>query len=230
MHRRFLVAVSSVTLLAAGALHLSTGVAGGQATSPLPQTVSITVELDLPEGGSDGPVVYQVTDVPVGDGPELTGADLIANPSGWCGSLAVDVDNVARTITMTPDEVCNFETATVEVVGEGIDTLTTISDELWTTDEEGCVMNLVQASATVGVATIGWTTELTGPTPTDVGSAQGINAPAADCSVDMAEGGASVFSYETPTTPTTETPTTAAPTTEAPAAAPAAVIRPAFTG
>ena len=175
-------------------------------------------------------MVYQVTDVPVGDGPELTGADLIANPSGWCGSLAVDVDNVARTITMTPDEVCNFETATVEVVGEGIDTLTTISDELWTTDEEGCVMNLVQASATVGVATIGWTTELTGPTPTDVGSAGGDQRAGRRLLGRHGRRWRLGVLLRDPTTPTTETPTTAAPTTEAPAAAPAAVIRPAFTG
>ncbi len=48
---------------------------------------------------SQGPAVFQVTDVPVGAGPELSGADLVSNPSDWGGSLFVDLDNATHVIT-----------------------------------------------------------------------------------------------------------------------------------
>lgn len=184
---------------------------------PLPTTVSIRVELDLPSSGS-GPAVFQVTDTAVGVGPELTGDDLTSNPSEWCGSLNVDVDNVAQTITVSPDESCDFETATVRVTGQGIDSLNVVSDTLWETNAT-CVPART-ASASSGVANIAWS--LTDPETHE------------PCSNDFV--GVAVFSYTVvaPTTTSTTappqtTPSTAAPTT-APRAASPAVVSPRFTG
>jgi hypothetical protein len=215
--------VTAVAGLAAVVLPVTVGVPAGSA-EPVPQTVSIRVELDLPYVGySDGPKVFEVTDVPVGDGPELTGADEIADPSGWRGSLTVDIDNVDQTITIAPEEPFDFQTASVVVEGEGIDSLDVVSDTLWEPYGD-CEMELVEADADDGVADIFWE----------------IND--ADCdpgdSVDMNPEGAAVFSYGSatpitaPTTTTTApTSTTAAPTstTRAPAAT-GTVARPAFTG
>jgi len=208
---------AALAIVAAALASPVLGVPGSLAGTPLPQTVSIRVELDLSE--SSGPRVFEVTDVPVGDGPELTAADEIANPQNYCGALIVDVDNVAQTITITPDtdESCsNFETASVVVEGEGIDSLDVISDNLWE-NREICEM-VLEASAADGVADIYWAQQ-----PDDCGT------------VDMNfEGGAAVFSYGQTTTTTAvpitapATTTTAAPTTTAPAAA--VVARPAFTG
>lgn len=189
---------------------------------PLPQTVSIRVELDLPSC-CDGPRVFEVVDVPVGPGPELTAANQVANPSNYCGALNVDVDNVAQTVTITPDtsQTCsNFETAKVIVEGEGIDTLTLVSDTLWLDQPEACDMNLLPIGTQDGAVTINWAT-------TPIGGEEW-------CTTDMNfDGGAAVFSYQqsaptTSTTATSTTTTTEAPTTTAPAAA--AVARPRFTG
>lgn len=214
--------IAAVAGLAALAVPITFGMPAGSA-EPLPQTVSILVQLDLPYGeGSDGPIVFEVTDVPVGDGPELTGANEVANPSEWCGSFTVDVDNVDQTITIAPDVACDFQTASVIVEGEGIDSLDVVSDTLWLA-EEGCTMNLEEAAAADGVADIYWEYE-----PADPDECE---------SVDMDPDGAAVFSFAS-TTPTTESTTTTAapapttapsPTTQAPAAT-VTVARPAFTG
>lgn len=189
---------------------------------PLPQTVSIRVELDLPSC-CDGPRVFEVVDVPVGPGPELTVANEVANPSNYCGALNVDVDNVAQTITITPDtnETCsNFETAKVIVEGEGINSLTLVSDTLWRDDPDECEMHLLPLSIQDGTVVINWATTT-------------IDASGA-CTTNMNfDGGAAVFSYQqsaptTSTTATSTTTTTEAPTTTAPAAA--VVARPRFTG
>jgi hypothetical protein len=210
--RRALLFVA-VVALAAGSF-VSTAGAG----APLPTTVSIRVELDLPyQEGSDGPAVFEVTDVPVGPGPELTGADLVDNPSNWCGSLNVDVDNVAGTITVTPDELCDFQTAVVTVTGQGIGSIQTVSDNLWEPVDEGeedpcngVTMTLATSSAE-GEATIDWDSGV-------------------DCSPWMREGGAAVFSF-TQTPPTTpSTPTTEAPTTSSTASSQPAAVAPRFTG
>jgi hypothetical protein len=219
-HTRSLGAVVAVAVLSSG-LAMGTPVAHAE---PLPQTVSIRVELDLPNC-CDGPRVFEVIDAPVGPGPELTAANQVANPSNYCGALNVDVDNVAQTVTITPDtsQTCsNFETATVTVKGEGIDTLTLVSDNLWLDQPEACDMNLLPISTQDGAVTINWAT-------TPIGGAEW-------CTTDMNfDGGAAVFSYQqsapttsTTTTSTTITTTTEAPTTTAPPAA--AVARPRFTG
>ncbi|WP_334143823.1 hypothetical protein [Rhabdothermincola sp.] len=218
-HTRSLGAVVGVAVLGSGLVV----VAPMAYAEPLPQTVSIRVELDLPSC-CDGPRVFEVTDAPVGPGPELTAANEVANPSNYCGALNVDVDNVAQTVTITPDtsQSCsNFETATVTVEGEGINTLTLVSDNLWLDQPETCEMNLLPFGTQDGAVTINWAS-------TPVGSEEA-------CSPEMNfEGGAAVFSYQqsAPTTSTTTTSTTIAtteaPTTTAPAAA--AVARPRFTG
>lgn len=76
---------------------------------------NIYAAIDLPTFGS-GPMEFEATDVLVGPGPELTGDDLIANPSDWCGDIEVDIDLDAMTITVTGgDSYCDFQEAYVAV-------------------------------------------------------------------------------------------------------------------
>ncbi|NYF11171.1 hypothetical protein HDC94_002327 [Leifsonia sp. AK011] len=123
-------------LVAVGALALALPLAGATAVSAdEPIVVSIRAALDLPvNANSDGPVVFEVTDVTAGEGPELTEADLVENPSAWCGSVDVDVDPVSKTISIytAPDsEVCNFQTVSVTITSDQIGAITLESDTLF---------------------------------------------------------------------------------------------------
>jgi hypothetical protein len=89
------------------------------------------VSLDLPSGPSSGPTVFQVADVPVGDGPELTSADRVSNPSGWKGSVTVSVNNSDHTITIATEDSELFETAAVMVTSVDLGTVSLVSDNLW---------------------------------------------------------------------------------------------------
>lgn len=104
--------------------------------------VDIRVELDLVyEDGSpysSGPAVFEVVNAPIGDGPELTAANLIGNPSGWCGSLQVDVDPATQTITVSPDHVCNFTDVRVWVSSPDFTSMTLVSDELLWPEGDEC--------------------------------------------------------------------------------------------
>lgn len=122
-------------LIAVGALALALPLAGATAASAdEPIVVSIRAALDLPvNANSEGPVVFEVTDVTAGEGPELTEADLVENPSDWCGSVDVDVDPVSKTISIytAPDsEVCNFQTVSVTITSDQIGAITLESDTL----------------------------------------------------------------------------------------------------
>ncbi len=136
--------VLSRTAAAGGAVLL--GLAGLAAAAPAyaatPGHVDIRVELDLEIGGvsiDDGPAVFEVTDVAIGAGPELTGADLIDNPSEWCGSVTVDVDPAARTITVAAERECNFSDVRVWVSSPEFTKVTFVSDDLLSPYEpEGC--------------------------------------------------------------------------------------------
>jgi hypothetical protein len=193
-------------------------------------TVSITVSMDLPSSSrpSEGPIVYQVTDVPVADGPELTGADLVSNPSGWGGSVTVDVDADAGTVTVATEDSNSFETADVTISGPGLGPLTLVSDDLWVPEDvKGASVNgasaiqgqagmpLVIGVGSDGVSTLSWSSTVAG------------------VYWELDPGGAAVFSIgqvaPSTTTTTTAPTTTAAPTTTT--AGPAAVTAtPAFTG
>jgi hypothetical protein len=194
-------------------------------------TVSITVSMDLPSSTrpSDGPIVFEVTDVPVGDGPELTGANLVSNPSDWGGSVTVDIDADAGTVTVATEDSNTFETADVTISGPGIGELTLISDDLWAPEAVDGVpanapsaiqgqagMPLVIGVDSSGVNSLSWTSTVPG------------------VFWELAPEGAAVFSIAQAAPPsTTTTTTTAAPTTTttAPAARAAAVTTPpAFTG
>jgi hypothetical protein len=184
-------------------------------------TVSITVSLDLPHNSSKGPAVFQVTDATVGAGPELTGADLVSNPSSWGGSVTVDVDNTDGTITIATDEPDSFETADVTITSPGLGAITLVSDNLWMAQMTSSAQKRAAGGSLVimaltsdsknGTATIDWATS------NDL-TAFRLNPT-----------GKAIFSF-TQIAPTTTT-TTAAPTTTAPpAAAMAVTAAPAFTG
>ncbi|GAA2172654.1 hypothetical protein GCM10009846_11470 [Agrococcus versicolor] len=102
-----------------------------------PDTVDIRVEIDLtdPSGASQrqGAAVFEVQDATIGAGSELDATDLVANPSGWCGSLQVDVDTAASpmTIAVSPDAPCDFTDVRVQVAAAGICPVTLVEDALF---------------------------------------------------------------------------------------------------
>ncbi|MDH6181342.1 hypothetical protein M2152_001524 [Microbacteriaceae bacterium SG_E_30_P1] len=127
---------------AAGILALALPLAGSTAAfADTPMVVDITVKMDLPHNASSsGPIVYAVTGVTVGDGPELTAADLVENPSGWCGTLDVDIDNTTKAIYIYTDtetgEVCDFQTVSVTITSDQIGSVTLVEDTLFDEEEE----------------------------------------------------------------------------------------------
>lgn len=157
MGRRTLALAATATL----ALSLVAALpAGAQADEP--QTVSIT--LSLGNWGDETNKIFEVVDVPVGDGPELTGSEseVVFNEGEWSGAFSVDVDNVAKTVTVaTVDDSQHWRTLAVVIEGEGIDTLDVVSDNLWSdvfSDsidpfDDHWAMNLaIQASPGIAVA------------------------------------------------------------------------------
>ena len=191
----------------------------GPASAAPPTTVSITVEMDLPDFCQLGPLVFSVVDVPVAAGPELTGAEseITANPCTWGGAVSVDVAPDG-TITVATAERDSFQTTEVTVTWPGADAVTTVSDGLWeATGEDSCLMAPAVTTAAGGTVTIAW-------------------APAPECTGNdrarLVDGGSAVFAVgEQPTPPSTLTPPTTdpAPTTP-PAAARPATATPRFTG
>jgi hypothetical protein len=177
-----------------------------------------------PSHGAEGPVVFQVTDVPVGDGPELTGANLVSNPSGWEGSVTVDVSNSDHTVTIATEDSDVFETATVTTAGRG--TVSLVSDNLWTSERPSAL--------TQGGPVDDTTTTLAATMPLSLNSDPGTATMAwtssePGTSWNLTANSAAVFAFAVtqPTmTITTEAPTTTAP----PAAAKAVQATPAFTG
>ncbi|MBX9244791.1 hypothetical protein ICW40_08205 [Actinotalea ferrariae] len=114
----------------AGAAALCLAVAGAASAAPFAGPVSLVGSLDLPDQRS-GPKVFAVDGIVVGAGPELTGADEVENPSGWCGDLLVDIDPDAQTITVSADQaVCDFYTVDLDVLTTEIATVTVVSDAL----------------------------------------------------------------------------------------------------
>lgn len=192
-----------------------------QAASGDLSTVSITVELDMVSETS-GPAVFQVTDVPVGAGPELSGADLVSNPSDWNGSLFVDLDNATHTITISPDEKgWDFETARITITSPGLGVITLVSDDLWLdepfTDDDGVehITEMVLDYHSSGdTASINWAT-----------STENV-------SLFMNDEGAAVFEWkvEAPTTTTESTTSTTQATTSTTQAAAPHSVTPRFAG
>lgn len=132
--------LSLLATLGLGGILALTGVVATPALAASAANVDIRVELDLLYEGESirsGPSVFEVTDVPIGDGAELTITNLAENPSHWCGSLKVDVDPVAKTITVSPDFRCDFSDVRVWVSSPEFTTMTFVSDDLlWPCDRD----------------------------------------------------------------------------------------------
>ena len=126
----------------------------------LDDPIDIRAELDLPNADfTEGPRVFEVTGVTAGAGPELTGANQIANPSEWCGDIVVDVDPVAETITVDSDEVCDFELATVRITGPGLGGLELVANDFGRDGAKG--LDLTHTWDNSGV-TLTWRTDTPG--------------------------------------------------------------------
>jgi len=148
-----------IAMIAVALMVLASLIATASPADALEELVDIRVELDLPYCCDDeGPVVFEVMRVAPGDGPELTGADLVENPSDWCGSLEVDIDPDAQTITIDSDDVCDFQTAVVTITSATIVSIELVSDDLWQGSTD---MALVESSVAGGVTTIAWSTDET---------------------------------------------------------------------
>lgn len=152
--RNKLVGAVVTGALALGALAVAPAAPAGAA---LEGTVDIRVELDLPvQEGVSAPLVQEVLGVTPGPGPELTAADIVANPQSWCGSLAVDVDPVMNQIIITPDEPCDFEVASVTVATSNVTGVALLSDSLWEVSDPP--MARTGPSVSDGVVSVSWST------------------------------------------------------------------------
>jgi len=190
-------------------------------------TVSITVSMDLPNGrGSTGPLVYQVTDVPVTSGPELTSANLVSNPSDWSGSVTVDVDNTTHHITVATENSDIFQTVTVAVTSPGLGAITLVSDNLWE-PLAGSLLPGGGLDATTTTTTTPPLMPLTYSTTGDTATIAWTSTPP-NITFRLRPGGAAVFLFTPPEPTTTTAPATT--TTAPPAAAKAVQATPAFTG
>jgi hypothetical protein len=209
------LAVAATAALALGAAGIASLASPAGAVG---ETVSITVSMDLPDFCTDGPMVFQVTDVTIGAGPELTGdsGEIVSNPCGWRGAVSVDVDPTTKQVTVATANSNTFQTTVVTVIYPGIGSVLTTSDSLWVADS----CNMLTPPATAVTATgfsASWSLD---------------PACATDGAAQLNGEGSAVFTWTdaaptTTTTTTTEAPTT---TTSAPAAAEAAQVTPAFTG
>ncbi len=147
---------------------------------------------------SQGPAVFQVTDVPVGAGPELSSADLVSNPSLWNGSLFVDLDNATHTITISPDEKgWDFATAKITITSPGLGVITLVSDDLWLDETFVDDNDITQtAEMVLDYNTSGDTASINWATSVD------------DISPSMNPPGAAVFEWQVDAPGTTIEPTT----------------------
>ena len=193
-------------------------------------TVSITVSMDLLGlPSSKGPIVFQVTDVPVTSGPELTGANLVTNPSDWGGSVTVDVDNTTHQITVATQDSNTFGTATVTVTSPGLGAITLVSDNLWEPEAGARVQGgIAPTSSTTTTTTAPALMPLTFGTTGDTATI-GWTSSVGGVFFRLRPSGAAVFSFTAPA-PTTTTTAPATTTTAPPAAAKAVQATPAFTG
>lgn len=175
MGRRAVRTLAVGALIGAGAVLVPVAPAG----AALEGTIDIRVELDLPfQEGVSEPLVQEVTGVTPGPGPELTAADVTENPQSWCGSLQVDVDPDTSQVTITPDEICDFEVASVTITTSNVTGASLVSDTLWEVSDPP--MARTGPSASGGVIEVSWSTGTT-------------VAP------DMAAGGATVIAFGTGT-------------------------------
>lgn len=146
--RSFAAAAGAVALLLVGAVP----------ATALENPIDIRVEMDLPDIG-DGPLVLEVLGVTPGDGPELTGANIIANPSDWGGTIRVDVDPVAETVTIDSDDIWDFKLVTVRITSTEIGDLGVLSNTFGREGDSGLELSYV-ADGTG--ATLTWVTDTAG--------------------------------------------------------------------
>lgn len=139
MRKRSLAAIAALGL---GGSFLIGGFIASPALAASAGNVDIRVELDvLYPGGvpaGSGPAVFEVADAPIGPGVELTSADLVSNPSDWCGSITVDVDPSAKTVTVSAEVECDFTDVKVWVTSPDFgSSMSLVSDNLlWPKDDE----------------------------------------------------------------------------------------------
>lgn len=221
--RRWTASALLAVFALVGAMFAVNGPAG--AADPL--IVDIRVELNIidDDGGEYAPRVFEVTGVEAKAGQiELSEADEISNPEEWCGSVTVDIDPEAGTITIATEEDCDFHIARVIITSDQIDAVEVVSDDLWDADRGGDDADMlpVQITKSGNSTELFWT----------------VDFDETDASSYLKEDGIAVFSFtlvETepePTTTTTEaeTTTTTAPSDGAPGGATPIRVTPSYTG
>ena len=135
-----LALVAAATLLAAGI----TTPASAIITDP----IDLWAGLDWREPGEDPmPREFEALDVTVGEGLELGADDESANPSGFCGDIAVDVVPQYQIVVVSNDDVmCNFTHVDVRIDAPQIASLVLLQDTFG--DEGG--EDRAQLASTVG--------------------------------------------------------------------------------
>lgn len=135
----------------------------------LENPIDIRVEMDLPTSTrTKGPAVFLVQGVTPGAGPELTGADLVANPSNWLGDVNVDVDPAARTITVNSPDDMDFGSVSVRITSQEFRDVVLVSDTYGKgADAEFALSYTTDATG----ATFTWLSDTPGEYPYTTGSA-----------------------------------------------------------
>lgn len=104
---------------------------------PAPVTIRVTADLPYVDDGnlSNGPTVWEVTDITPGPDLELDNDDLVSNPTNWFGAFIVDIDPDAGTISVyaDPNETGDFQITSLTVTSADLDgaTVTLDQDELY---------------------------------------------------------------------------------------------------
>ena len=100
--------------------HTGTTQALAQSPAAAVVTASITVSLDVTTTVTSGAKVFSVANVAVGAGPELTSANVSSNPKNYCGTVEVDIDLDAGTITVDGGaDPCDFKSAELNITLAG---------------------------------------------------------------------------------------------------------------
>lgn len=225
MKKRLVASGASVLAVALGA----TAVAGSAtavtpADAPSGVTADIYVALDyFPP--NDGPMAWDLTDIPVGDGVELeAGTAPTANPSSFCGDAYVDISLEPFTVTFGGGEgYCNFTDAYVEITlhGAAFGTATLVSDELFGLSEgSGTPEAPAPIGKSVPVGAIPFALDAPFPTLQSFGATASTFSATWSGEVDALTSGRAVFSFA---------PITVTPREEAEGAAPVGA-EPTFTG
>mgnify|MGYP000898440427 CR=1 FL=1 len=174
--------MSRLRTLGIVAAAVSLGVAAASPAVNAASTVDIHVSILWKSFDAANPRLFDVAGVTPGAGFELTMANQTSNPRPITGAVKVDLDPVAKTITVEMEESDCMNHVDIAITSTEIASLTQLSDNLWTNPNPEKMAGAA-TSVTGGVAHITW---------------DAVNED--DCIEGMSVGQQAVFSYSSEAT------------------------------